>query len=297
MNNQELVQELQIFADAHNLNMDVQQAFENIDAGDFITINQAIDSNDNVQIMKILQKYKAQVNENYSKFLSGVNLTESMNGIKELPIQKLKKLYEKFCKGAISDISHLSTIELQTLVYEDMNTSLAGAQSRASALANANTMQNQPNIQTQNKLKQNELLQKGNSGNMKVQVPGQNGNVDITDVVGIDVANNTDQSLVVTKDPNKQGNVEVFSINDVSPVNEEQEFQKLLDSIPALYENDELSVLTRPFPDWTDVLDEINDISKKPTSLDGQESVLGNDAMDNVDELGEIINFCRKMER
>lgn len=312
MDNREIISELQVFADANGLNIDVGSVIPEMDAGDFITINQAMDNSDNVTIMKVLQKYKARLSESFGTFNSIVPSTrESHNFVKNMGRMELHENYKRFCSGALSDSSHLTTPELQTLVFEDMASTLTPvqAQGRANQIARTNQIGQQattPNAQTANKLKQNDILQKGNSGHYKVQVPGQDGQPELTDVVGIDVSPNAQQSLVVTKDPQRQGNVKVFGINDVETVKESEDFDedfiKLLDSIQPLSEGEDLnqegdlSVLTRPFPDWTDMVDDVTDISRKPESLDGSESVMGNEAMDNRQDYEDIITFCRKRD-
>lgn len=313
MDNREITEQLQIFADANGLGVDVQRIMSEIDAGDFVTLNQAMDNSDNATIMKVLQKYKARLSESYKSFKSEIpSLKESHNFIKSMGRLELQENYKRFCPGALTDVSHLSTPELQTLVFEDMASNLTPvqAQGRANQLAQNNLTQQKsvtPNAQTANKLKQNDILQKGNSGHYQVQVPGQDGQPELTDVVGIDVSPNAQQSLVVTKDPSRQGNVKVFGIDDIETVKESEDFDsdfiKLLDSIQPLSEGEDcnasgdLSVLTRPFHDWTDVIDDITDISRKPQSLDGSESVIGNDAMDNRQEYNDIITFCRKIDK
>ncbi|HAN1507124.1 TPA: hypothetical protein IEL01_005266, partial [Escherichia coli] len=75
--------ELQKFADAHNLNVDVSVILDNMDAGDFITLNSAIDNSDNREIFQILQKYKAQMSECYNYF-STKNVNKHINESTEL---------------------------------------------------------------------------------------------------------------------------------------------------------------------------------------------------------------------
>mgnify|MGYP007127224558 CR=1 FL=1 len=68
MDIQQTSQELQKFADSQGMNIDVSTVLDNMDAGDFVELNSAIDSNNNQEIFKILQKYKARMSESFEYF-------------------------------------------------------------------------------------------------------------------------------------------------------------------------------------------------------------------------------------
>lgn len=216
MDIQELGSELQTFADAQGLNVNVDSILQSMDMGDFVEINQAIDNNDNRSILKILQKYRARAMEGYQYF-NGTKLIESdeFRVIDEMGYNELVENYHAFVNGALHDHSHLSLSEMKALVKEDLT----------STLGNAITNTDNKNQQTvdpaaQAKMKQAELQKNTGNPNFNVTVPNGSGS-SVEQVLGVDVGSNPEQSLVVTKDPNQANQVQVFGLNDVQPVQED----------------------------------------------------------------------------
>jgi hypothetical protein len=56
MDIQQAATELQKFADANGLQMDVSSVLETMDAGDYVSLNQAMDNSDNRSILKNFTK-------------------------------------------------------------------------------------------------------------------------------------------------------------------------------------------------------------------------------------------------
>lgn len=303
--------ELQKFADAHNLNVDVSVVLDNMDAGDFITLNAAMDNSDNREIFQILQKYKAQMSESYSYF-STSSVTKHINESSELHSQvdsmTMKDLYEEYKKNyTYSDISKLSTQELKTIVYEDIQTQM---QANQLAKMNVSQQQQQVNPQTQAKMKQAELQR--NANNMKVTVPGsQSGTDSVEPVVGIDPGQNPQQSLVITKSGTKPNELNVFPLNDVNPVDDQNQGQTSIREEKSPQEiNSELmgdqgmetdgnpdskSPLSTHAPGMGEMIHAIADIEKED-DIYGDESVMANSSQRENDEMvDQIIDFCNRM--
>ena len=220
MDIQETAQQLQVFADANGLDMDCSVAVNEMDSGDFIEINQAMDNSDNRTIMQILQKYKARLSESY-KYFYGDILVESygLNFINSLAFTDLETFYKMHEPSAFSTNEHLSLAEMKTLAYDVANEENVKmfleskikedvkSQLTANTIANANNQeqQQQVNPQTQAKMKQAELQRNSGNNAMQVTVPGsQQGTNDVAPVVGVDPGPTPQQTLVVTKDPQKQ---------------------------------------------------------------------------------------------
>ncbi|AXC39217.1 UNVERIFIED_ORG: hypothetical protein [Escherichia phage CMSTMSU] len=166
--------ELQKFADAHNLNVDVSVVLDNMDAGDFITLNAAMDNSDNREIFQILQKYKAQMSESFSYFSTDnvtKHIVESSDWHKTVDSMTMKDLVEAYKSNfTYSDVSKLSIQELKTIVFEDLSSNLENPENQLKstqiAKMNVSQQQQQVNPQTQAKLKQAELQR--NANNIKV---------------------------------------------------------------------------------------------------------------------------------
>lgn len=311
MDMNETITELQKFADANNLNMDVSGIVDMMDAGDFIEINQAMDSSNNIEIVKILQKYKARMNENYKFFSSNLILenNSTLKTVQDMNLKELTEMFKKSSQGFMYDNSHLSIAELKTLVYEDLSSSLQSAQSQINAghIAKSTTPNSQQiNPQTAAKLKQSDIQKNSGNPNYKVQIPGQSGQAELADVIGVDVGPTTQQTLVVTKDPANRNQVDVFGLDDIQPIkeeidedNESEELSEMMSPDQSDLQQSEgsLSVLSMPNPDMADMIDAITDITREPEVTDGSESVQGNSALDNTDEIDAIINFCQRMDR
>lgn len=108
MDIQQTAQELQKFADANGLHMDVNQALNAMDAGDFVEINQAMDNSDNRTIMQVLQKYKAQMSESYKLFASTkINESADVSALNRLSLNELEAFYKEHCAYALRENSHL----------------------------------------------------------------------------------------------------------------------------------------------------------------------------------------------
>lgn len=303
--------ELQKFADAHNLNVDVSVILDNMDAGDFITLNSAIDNSDNREIFQILQKYKAQMSECYEYFSTN-NLNKHINESTELhsivDAMTLKQLEETYTKKyTYSDTSKLTTQELKAIVFEDFQNQATQMQSKQIAKMNVSQGQQQVNPQTQAKIKQAELQR--NANNMKVSVPGtQSGTDSVEPVVGVDPGQTPEQTLVITKSGTKPNELNVFPLNDVNPIDnqnnpirEEKSPQEINSelmgdaSLEPDSNHDSPSPLSYHAPGMGEMIHAISDIEKED-DIYGDESVMANQSQsDNDDMVDQIIDYCHRM--
>ncbi|HEA3650698.1 TPA: hypothetical protein RVU01_004313 [Escherichia coli] len=303
--------ELQKFADAHNLNVDVSVILDNMDAGDFITLNSAIDNSDNREIFQILQKYKAQMSECYNYF-STKNVNKHINESTELhsivDSMSLKQLAEEYHKNyTYSDITKLTIQELKAIVFEDLQNQATQMQAKQIAKMNVSQGQQQVNPQTQAKMKQAELQR--NANNMKVSVPGtQSGTDSVEPVVGVDPGQTPEQSLVITKSGTKPNELNVFPLSDVNPIDNQnnpireekspQEINSELMANSSLEPDsnpDTPSPLSHHAPGMGEMIHAISDIEKED-DIYGDESVMANTSQsDNDDMVDQIIDFCHRM--
>ncbi len=315
MDIQQTAVELQKFADAHGLNVDTATIIDNMEAGDFVALNNAMDESDNRTILQLLQKYKARMSESY-KYFSSTNskkhIMESSEIISLIDNMSVSELSEAFKKSnTYGDSSMFSTQELKALCYEDITASIKANQI---AKSNNTASQQQINPQTQAKMKQAQL-QKG-TGNMQVTVPGdQTGTNTIEPVVGVDVGATPQQTLVVTKSGNKPNQVSIFGLDDVSPVDQKNtqgqvaETKELDEEKSPGEINSELqapkadqdvnlggpSPLSNTEPGMGEMIHAIANI-EKDEDLSGQESPMANSALNqNNDIIDQIIDFCSRM--
>lgn len=302
MDIQQTAQELQKFADANGLQMDVSQALSAMDAGDFVEINQAMDNSDNRAIMQVLQKYKARMSESYKLFTSKkINESAEVSSLNALTVNELVGFYKQHCAFALRENAHLTLAEIKTLVFDELNEDLTSTLSANQInKQNTSTQQTQINPQTAAKLKQTQLQQNANNQNFKVTVPGQSsGSTEIEPVVGVDVGPTTDQTLVVTKDPNQSNQLSVFGLDDVEPVQEaefdENDSEDTMAPADVAHVEQSGSPFTPEQPSMGQLAQAIGDI-EGDENTSGEESVEGNHAMDNADEvLSQIIDFCSRM--
>lgn len=324
MDIQETAQQLQTFADANGLDIDCTVAVNEMDSGDFIEINQAMDNSDNRTILQILQKYKARLSESYGYFY-GTVLVESygLNFINSLGFSDLEMFYKTYEPSAFTTNEHLTLAEMKTLAYDVANSENVKAfmeskkmkedvqsQLSANVIANANNkeQQQQVNPQTQAKMKQAELQRNAGNNAMQVTVPGnQQGTDNVAPVVGVDPGPTPQQTLVVTKDPQKQNQLSVFGLDDVNPINQQGQVNMSEDYDPA-HINQELmgpgqeqpvsggpSPLTLTEPGIGEIIHAIANI-EADDNVHGDESPLGNTSMDaENDIIAQIIDNCSKI--
>lgn len=305
MDIQQTAQELQKFADANGLQMDVNEVLNAMDAGDFVEINQAMDNSDNRAIMQILQKYKAQMSENYKLFASNkINESAEVDALNKLTVTELEEFYKANCAFALRENSHLTLAEIKTLVFDELNEDIT-SQMNAQQINNQNTAQQQSKVnpQTAIKMKQADLQRNASNTNFKVSVPGsQTGSTELANVVGVDIGPTPDKSLVVTKDPSKANQVNVFGLNDIEPVQEDDEHEEVDNSEGAIMAPEPKrsieqtsSPLTHENPSLGRLSQAISDIEGEQNTT-GEESPQGNEGMNDADEiLSQIIDFCSRM--
>lgn len=319
MDIQQISVELQKFADAHGLNVEVATIIDNMDAGDFVALNNAMDQSDNRTLLQLLQKYKAHMSESYMYFKStnhNKHINESSDMMKKIDNMSAMELAETFKKSnTYGDSSHFSTQELKALCYEDITSQL-----RANQIAKSNTagQQQQINPQTQAKMKQAQL-QRG-TGNLQVTVPGDQSGTDVIEpVVGVDVGATPQQTLVVTKNGTKPNQVNIFGLDDVNPIDPQKSQGQVAGGMTEAEELDEdkdpneinselrsqemtpdvniggPSPLSNVEPGMGEMIHAIANI-EKDDDLSGQESPMGNSALNqNNDIIDQIIDFCARM--
>lgn len=308
MDIEEIAQELQRFADANGVQVDASIVVNEMDAGDFIVLNQAMDNSDNTTILKLLQKYKARVSENYNYFSTDVyTLNESVISIRDIGINKLHEEFKRIYKD---DAEHLTLAEMMTLVYDALYEDNIPSQLKANQIVAQNTVSSQQNInpQTQAKMKQAELQRNANNSAMKVTVPGtQSGIQDVEPVVGVDPGSTPEQTLVVTKDTQKPNSLNVFGLDDVNPVLQQGQTSVTEEFSPGEINQDVMgprgenfpeggpSPLTNTAPGMGEVIQAIADIESED-DVYGDDSPLGNKSMeDENDIIRDIIDNCYRI--
>lgn len=311
MDIQQTAEQIQKFADANGLQLDANVVVNNMDSGDFIELNQAMDNSDNRALLQILQKYKARLSENYKYFAKNnpvITESEKVQFINTLTVKELCKVYRNGVESALYENAHLSISELKTLVHdlvEDVQSQLT-----ANMIANANNKQQQTQVnpQTQAKVKQAELQRNANNKAMQVTVPGdQSGTDEVEPVVGVDIGPTPQQTLVVTKDPDKQNQLSVYGLDDVNPVSQNSQLNMSEEYDPAKINQDVMapagahpesggpSPLTSTNPGMGGIIQAIADI-EADDNVHGDESPLGNSSMDaENDIINQIIDNCDKI--
>lgn len=308
MDIQQTATELQKFAEANGLQIDVSTVLDTMDAGDYVSLNQAMDNSDNRTILQILQKYKSRTNESYRYFGTDViNEDASINIVNEMGVDELIEHYHTI-DGMIHGVEHLTLQELKSIVYEDLASNL-----RANQIVNRNTttQQQQVNPQTQAKVKQADIQRNANNSAFKVSVPGnQQGTQEIEPVVGIDPGPTSQQTLVVTKDQTQPNQLGVYSLDDVQTVQqqgqtnvtEELSPQEVNDDVmgpPSGHDN--IGGGPSTFSNTAAGMGEIrqaidNAASASVEDLSGEQSTLGNDATQAGDDMiDQIIDFCSRI--
>lgn len=308
MDIQQIATELQKFAQANGLQMDIESTLDSMDAGDFVSLNQAMDNSDNHSILKILQKYKSRTHESYGHF--GANLItedESINIVNDMGSDELIEHYNTI-EGMIHGTEHLTLQELKSIVYEDLMSNL---QANQIVGRNTTTQQQQVNPQTQAKVKQSEIQRNANNSAFKVSVPGnQQGTQQIEPVVGIDPGPTTQQTLVVTKDQNQPNQLGVYSLDDVETV-QQQGQTNVTEELSPQEANDQVmgppsghdnigggpSTFSNTAAGMGEIRQAIdNAVSSSVEDVSGKQSTLGNDATQAGDDMiDQIIDFCTRM--
>lgn len=308
MDIQQTATELQKFADANGLQMDVAPVLDSMDAGDYVSLNQAMDNSDNRSILTILQKYKSRTQESYGHF--GTNLItedESINIVNDMGTYELIEHYNTI-EGMMHGTEHLTLQELKTIVYEDLMSNLRANQVVS---RNTTTQQQQVNPQTQAKVKQDDIQRNANNSAFKVSVPGnQQGTQQVEPVVGIDPGPTSQQTLVVTKDQQKPNQLGVYSLDDVETVQQQgqvnvsEEFspQEINDQVMGQPEgHDNIgggpTTFTNTAAGMGEIRQAIDDaISANVEDVSGEQSPLGNDATKAGDDMiDQIIDFCSRI--
>lgn len=253
MNIDEISVELQKFADAHSLGIDVKQVLDMMDAGDFVAVNSAMDAGDNRQILQILQKYRAQVSESFGLFKTHLvpvyNKNQMVSEVRSMGIEDLQGHLRH-----MSGTENLTIQEMRTLVYEDITTSLPNS---IATQNNQNAQQGgeqggQQNPVVAAKLKQQSLQQNSGNQNFKVSVPGVNGSADVQSVMGVDIGDSPEKSLVVTQDNSKPGQVQVFPMNSVNTVNEDEYDENEIAMVPTDEQPEEEVIVLGAEPEMGD---------------------------------------------
>lgn len=279
MNIDEISVELQKFADAHSLGIDVSKVLEMMDAGDFVAVNSAMDAGDNRQILQILQKYRAQVSESFGLFKTHLvpvyHKNQMVSEVRSMGIEDLHGHLRH-----MSGTEHLTIQEMRTLVYEDITSSLPNsiATQNAQSSQQGADQGGQQNPVVAAKLKQQSLQQNSGNQNFKVSVPGVNGSTDVQSVMGVDIGDSPEKSLVVTQDTSKPGQVQVFPMNSVNTVNEDEYDENEIAMVPSDEEPEEEVIVLGAEPEMGDA-----EPAEEELELSQEEIVAG------------IIALCKKL--
>lgn len=305
MDIQQTSQELQKFAQAQGIDVDVSSILDTMDAGDFVALNQAMDNSDNRTIIQLLQKYRARVSESYKHFKSTTVMESRNELINKIHNASMAVLENTFKGLGGQDADKFSIQELKALIYEDITSNL-----RANQIVgrNTTTQQQQVNPQTQSKLKQAELQRNSNNNAMQVTVPGnQEGTDAVEPVVGVDIGPTPQQTLVVTKNTQKPNELNVFGLDDVNPVqqngqvnmSEEYSPQEINQSVMSPPEDGTPSGGPSPLTHTADGMGEVIQAIAHVEDEDdvyGDGSPLGNESMHKEsDIIDQIIDMCQRM--
>lgn len=215
----DLVGELNKWIIANDINADASSILDSMDMGTFIELNNAIDSNDNSQIMNIVNKARAQKSDVYENFKRGFADNKLMQHIIDMYPSQLTEAYYKHVKGAsYMECDGISYSMMATLLYEDLN-----APGMGSGSAPQPGQQGQPQQQPTSAdmmSKQQDLINQLNTGNDKVAVSGANGQASLGNLVGIQQGDSPEDTLVVTSPDNTPDNVQITNLAAIDPVQE-----------------------------------------------------------------------------
>lgn len=213
MNDDDVKIQLQKFADANNISVDIESMISNISAGDYVSLLQAMENNDSRSIIKLIHQYKAKLSENFKVFSKLHPSNEyNINYIQECGHNDLVPLYKTFVQGALYECDYLSTSELRTLIYEDFS-------STQQIVNNNNNAQQTVDTVTSNQDKIDQIMRNQQDPNFRVSTV-DNGTTDIKKVVGIETTGtDPDNTLVAMSDPNAMnGQLDIRNLSDINMV-------------------------------------------------------------------------------
>lgn len=218
----DLVGELNKWIVANNINADASTIIDSMDMGTFIELNNAIDNNDNSQIMNIVNKTRAEKSDVYENFKRGIANDQLMEHIINMYPSELTAAYYNHVKGAsFMECDNITYSMMATLLYEDMNAGVGSGSNPAQSQTGDAQQQPQQNQPANLQAKQQDLIKQLQSGAGKVAVSGNNGQATISNLVGIQQGQSPDETLVVTSDDSSPDNVQITNINGIDPVQED----------------------------------------------------------------------------
>lgn len=221
----DLVGELNKWIIANEINADAATLIDAMDMGTFIELNNAIDNNDNSQIMNIVNKTRATMSDVYECFATGCPSDKLMEHIIKMYPSKLTEAYYTHVRGAsYMECDNLSYAMMATLLYEDLNAPGTGSGSNAGQPQQSQGLgqpQQQPITPADLQTKQQELITQLQSGDGKVAVTGGNGQATISNLVGIKQGDSPDDTLVVTSDDNSPDDVQITNLAGIDTVQED----------------------------------------------------------------------------
>lgn len=216
----DLVGELNKWIIAHDINADASAIIDSMDMGTFIELNNAMDTNDNSQIMNIVNKSRAQKSDVYENFKNGYAENKLMQHIIDMYPSQLTEAYYQHVKGAsYMECDNITYSMMATLLYEDLNAPGMGSGSAATPQGTQQQPQQQP-TSADMMSKQQELINQLKTGNEQVAISGGNGQATLGNLVGIQQGDTPDDTLVVTSDDSSPDNVQITNLAAIDPVQE-----------------------------------------------------------------------------
>ena len=206
--NDDILELLEKWANSKGISKDViGKIYDNIDAGDLITLISAFDNKDFDTVSQIYNKTKAEMSANFN------NIKESLSNI---GIIDLENLYHKLPISSLKT-EHLSESHIKTLIYDTIEEGIVSSMNAATASTKVpSTTQNQKNAVSPQQKQQ--LLKQNN--NLKVTSSITGLNVE-DEIVGTQFDANPENSLVVVKDPANSNQVKVLNMDDVNIIDQD----------------------------------------------------------------------------
>jgi len=220
--NNDILSNLKKWFKSNGLNPNnAEKFYDNINAGDLVTLMTAFNNNDLDTVAQIYNKTKAEMSSSY-----GV-IKDSFSNLR---MNDITSLYQRLPISSVRT-NHLSESHIRTLIFDSINEGIVSSMNAAkSSTGSVNT----PKIQPQNN-QQLSNPQNTDDNEMSIQQKQQaltqNKNLKVTtggigseeDVLGTQFdPSNPQNSLVVVKDPSNQNKVQVLNLNDVNVIDQEQ---------------------------------------------------------------------------
>lgn len=207
-----------------------EELYNNIDAGDLVTLITAFEHKDHDTIAQIFNKTKAEMSSNFNSIKESYSLSSMF---------ELENLYQKLPVTSYRT-DYLSEAHLRTLIYDAITEGIVSSMNSAKSSTGQDSVSNTVNQNSQQlqNAQNNQIQQTANTPNndnlvtaqQKQQILKQDPNTKVTfggignedDVLGTQLdPSDPNNSMVVVKDPNNQNQVKVLNINDVNLIDQD----------------------------------------------------------------------------